>query len=242
MTECYSARCQQDRKLARREFNKWTKNLLFQIGLETISKNHFEFDVNLFNQTDDEQIPIDFNPNQGCLFCHNRQEYLENKKLNNRINEHHHSITETILDDDENAPLDLSLKSTTNKSPLITSNNRANVKHRPFFDIKSDIPPMYGQEEFDRFMSDMIASQLEYSSQPFLNMNLFPTIPIPQSQINKKKNSLSQDARIAQLAKQMAYERMLQEIDYQRHPSINKKKIENFYRFFFIISYRINSC
>jgi hypothetical protein len=52
MTECYSARCQQDRKLARREFNKWTKNLLFQIGLETISKNHFEFDVNLFNQTD----------------------------------------------------------------------------------------------------------------------------------------------------------------------------------------------
>jgi len=52
MTECYSARCQQDRKLARREFNKWTKNLLFQIGLETISKNHFEFDINIFNQTD----------------------------------------------------------------------------------------------------------------------------------------------------------------------------------------------
>ncbi|CAF1554813.1 unnamed protein product, partial [Adineta steineri] len=62
--------------------------------------------------------------------------------------------------DDENAPLDLSLKSTTNNSPLITSNNRTNVKHRPLFDIKSDIPPMYGQEEFDRFMSDMIASQL----------------------------------------------------------------------------------
>ncbi len=33
-------------------------------------------------------------------------------------------------------------------------------RHRPFFDIKSDIPPMYGQEEFDRFMSDMITSQL----------------------------------------------------------------------------------
>ncbi|CAF1549164.1 unnamed protein product, partial [Adineta steineri] len=127
MTECYSARCQQDRKLARREYNKWTKTLLLQIGLETISKNHFEFDVNLFNQTDDEQIPNDFNPEQGCLFCINRQEYLGSKKINNRINEHHHSIKEAIVNDDENAPLDLSLKSTTNNSPLITSNNRTNV-------------------------------------------------------------------------------------------------------------------
>jgi hypothetical protein len=136
MTECYSARCQQDRKLARREYNKWTKNLLFQIGnlnkysnqinifslfkgLETISKNHFEYDVNLFNQSD-EQIPIDFNPHQACLFCLNRQEYLGSKKLD------HHLISETIPnDDDENAPLDLSLKS---KSPIITSNNRTNVK------------------------------------------------------------------------------------------------------------------
>jgi hypothetical protein len=48
--------------------------------------------------------------------------------------------------------------------------------------------------------------------------------PIPQSPTNKKKNSPpSQDARIAHLAKQMAYERMLQEIDYQRHPLTNKK-------------------
>ena len=54
-------------------------------------------------------------------------------------------------------------------------------------------------------------------------MNLFPPIPIPQSPINKKKISSSQDARIAQLAKQMAYERMLQEIDSQRHPITNKK-------------------
>jgi hypothetical protein len=63
----------------------------------------------------DEQIPIDFNPNQECLFCHNREEYLGNQKSNHRTNEH--------FDDDENAPLDLSLKSTTtNKSPLMTSN------------------------------------------------------------------------------------------------------------------------
>ena len=58
-------------------------------------------------------------------------------------------------------------------------------------------------------------------------MNLFPSIPLPPSPINKKKtsssSSSSQDARIAQLAKQMAYERMLQEIDSQRHPTTNKK-------------------
>lgn len=86
MTECYSARCQQDRKLARREFNKWTKNILLQIGrinksfkkkkaihviqtfafvgLETISKNHFEFDVNLFNQSNG----LYFNNNKKRIF------------------------------------------------------------------------------------------------------------------------------------------------------------------------------
>jgi hypothetical protein len=49
---------------------------------------------------------------------------------------------------------------------------------------------------------------------------------MPQSPINNKKknsSSSSQDVRIAQLAKQMAYERMLQEIDSQRHLSTNKK-------------------
>ncbi len=72
----------------------------------------------------------------------------------------------------------------------------------------------------------MSPHNLDFSSQPYFNMNLFPTsptIPVHHSQSNKKKSSSSQDTRIAQLAKQMAYERMLQEIDYQRHPSINKK-------------------
>jgi hypothetical protein len=58
-------------------------------------------------------------------------------------------------------------------------------------------------------------------------MNLFPTsptIPIHQSQPNKKKNVPSQDARIAHLAKQMAYERMIQEVDCQRHSSSNNHK------------------
>ncbi|CAF0769007.1 unnamed protein product [Adineta ricciae] len=209
MTECYSARCQQDRKLARREFNKWTKNVLLQI--ETISKNHLEFDVNIFQDKDEEQVPVDFNADQECLFCLNRQEYLG----------------KTVIDDEENAPLDLSLKSTASHPPLITSNHRTNVKHRPMFDIKSDMPSIYGQEEFDRFMSEMITSQLEFSPQPYMNLNLFPTsptVPILHSQPPKKKSSISQDNRIAQLAKQMAYERMLQEIECQRHPSsVNKK-------------------
>jgi hypothetical protein len=45
MTECYSARCQQDRKSVRREFNKWTKNLLLQIGKTMIElkKKRFVF-------------------------------------------------------------------------------------------------------------------------------------------------------------------------------------------------------
>ncbi|CAF5103515.1 unnamed protein product, partial [Rotaria magnacalcarata] len=97
-------------------------------GLETITKNHFGFDVNIFNRADDERIPTDFNPEQECLFCVNRQEYLGKKKSKNQINEYHHSLSETAIDDDENAPLDLSLKTTTNNSPLISSNNRTNVK------------------------------------------------------------------------------------------------------------------
>ncbi len=51
MTECYSARCQQDRKSARREFNKWTKNLLLQIGKTMIELTKKRcFFLNLFFQ------------------------------------------------------------------------------------------------------------------------------------------------------------------------------------------------
>jgi hypothetical protein len=77
----------------------------------------------------DDQLPNDFNAEQDCLFCLNRQEYLGSKKVSSRNNDHqHHLIKETIGDDDENAPLDLSLKSTTNHSPLLTANHRSNVK------------------------------------------------------------------------------------------------------------------
>ena len=172
-------------------------------------------------------------------------------------------MVERLLNDDENAPLDLSLKATPSTHAM--SSHRNNVKcvsahapsiglessllrlrrHRPFFDIKSDIPPMYNQEEFDRLMSDMIAGQMgesdaehpislarcfplsDFASQPFLNLNLFSTGSPPQSQSSsssKRKPSSSQDARIAQLAKQMAYERMMQEIDHPRPPSAKKPK------------------
>lgn len=51
---------------------------------------------------DKPRIPDDFNPDQACLFCVNREEYLPKK---------HPHIIEI---EDENSPLDLSLKSTTN--------------------------------------------------------------------------------------------------------------------------------
>jgi hypothetical protein len=54
----------------------------------------------------------------------------------------------------------------------------------------------------------------DYLSQTFPNMNLFSTLPINQYQ------SSLQDDHITQLAKQMAYSRMVQEIEYQRN---NKK-------------------
>ena len=115
-------------------------------------------------------------------------------------------------------------------------------RHRPLFDMKSDISTVYGQEDFDHFISDMITSQfgkieltsifylvffmhdLDFPSQPFFNMNLFPSSSTSPIHSQPTKNSSSfQDTRIAQLAKQMAYERMLQEIDYQRYLSSNKK-------------------
>lgn len=79
-------------------------------GLETISKDHFEFDPQLY----DDKSPItDFDPDQSCLFCLNRQELLANRKSTSR--------TTLFIDDDENAPLDLSIKSNSNPS-------RSNVK------------------------------------------------------------------------------------------------------------------
>lgn len=39
------------------------------------------------------------------------------------------------------------------------------------FDIKSDIPSNYGQEEFDRLMFDMITSQIGKSCSSFQAFN-----------------------------------------------------------------------
>lgn len=56
-------------------------------------------------------------------------------------------------------------------------------------------------------------------------MNLYPTLSMTPPTINNKKSS--PDVHIAQLAKQMAYERMLEEINSQRH-STNNSKSKNF--------------
>ena len=49
----------------------------------------------------------DFDPQQTCLFCVNRQEYHgQNKNLHRTVDQ-----SPLIYDDDENAPLDLSIKS-----------------------------------------------------------------------------------------------------------------------------------
>jgi hypothetical protein len=67
------------------------------------------------NEIKTEEIPIDFNPNQSCLFCINRHEYLSSKKINqNKTNSWLNENTDPIINDDENSPLDLSLKSTSN--------------------------------------------------------------------------------------------------------------------------------
>ncbi|CAF0732667.1 unnamed protein product [Adineta ricciae] len=73
MSECYSSQCQQDRKFLRKEFRKWTRNVLLQVGLETVSKYHYECDINVFYQLDEKRTPIDFDPNEICSFCVNRQ-------------------------------------------------------------------------------------------------------------------------------------------------------------------------
>jgi len=82
------------------------------------------------------------------------------------------------------------------------------------FDIKSDILPIYNPEEL--LLSSHI--NFDYLSQSFPNMNLFSSLPINQYQLNSP--SSLEDNYITQLAKQMAYLRMMQEIEYQRN---NKK-------------------
>jgi hypothetical protein len=76
-------------------------------------------------------------------------------------------------------------------------------------DIPSDILPIYNPEEF--FLSSPM--NFDYLSQSIPNMNLFSLFPINQYPLN---SSLSDDY-VGQLAKQMAYLRMIQEIENQRN-------------------------
>ena len=95
---------------------------------------------------------------------------------------------------------------------------------------------MYNQDDFDRLMSDIIAGQmgttsvchgsahcspLDFSSHPCFNLNLFGNTPSPPAlKTPPPPPPLSPETRIAQLAKQMAYERLMEEIG---HPSPAKK-------------------
>jgi len=85
------------------------------------------------------------------------------------------------------------------------------------FDSQSDILPIYNPEEF--FLSSPM--NFDYLSQSSSNMNLFSSFPINQYQLN---SSPLPDDYITQLAKQMAYLRMIQEIENQRN-NTNKSKL-----------------
>jgi len=142
------------------------------------------------NEIKTEEIPIDFNPNQSCLFCINRQEYLINQdKTHLWLNED----TDLYVNNEENSPLDLSLKSTPN-------------------DLKSNILPIYNREDF--LLSNHM--NFDYLSQS-LPINQYETTSAPL-----------QDIHIAQLAKQMAYSRMIEEIEYQRNNTTSKMAMNFF--------------
>jgi hypothetical protein len=81
--------------------------------------------------------------------------------------------------------------------------------------MQSDILPIYNPEEF------LLSSHmnLDYLSQSFPNMNLFSSLPINQ-QYQFNSSSFLKNDYVTQLAKQMAYLRMIQEIENQRN---NKK-------------------
>ncbi len=121
----------------------------------------------------DERTPNDFNSNQICLFCINRQEYLDT--THSWSNED----TDLYINNEENSPLDLSLKSTPN-------------------DLKSDILPIYNHMNLDYLSQSLPINHYETNSAPL------------------------QDIHIAQLAKQMAYSRMIEEIEYQRNNNTSK--------------------
>lgn len=123
------------------------------------------------------------------------------------------------------------------------SDVRFSFRHRPLFEVKSDIPGMCNQDDFDRLMTNFITGQMgqnldvnemkrkystnDFSSNPYFGTNIFSNPSINYSTcpttLNPRNISpTTQETRIGQLAKQMAFERMMQEIDYQRHPQTKK--------------------
>ena len=61
-----------------------------------------------------EKIPNDFDPNSNCLFCINRQECSHGHQPPTNLSLNNYTHPNEANDDDENYPLDLSLKTTSN--------------------------------------------------------------------------------------------------------------------------------
>lgn len=83
------------------------------------------------------------------------------------------------------------------------------------YEMPSDIYPRYNSEEF------LSSNQMNfnYLSQSFPNFNPFPSLSFEQYQFN---SSLT-DHYVSQLAKQMAYVRMMQELEnHQNHKNIKE--------------------
>ncbi|UJR26751.1 hypothetical protein I4U23_008066 [Adineta vaga] len=171
MSECYLNQCQQDRKFIRREFGKWTKNILLQIGLETISKYHCHHDIEIFSQTIEKHVPSDFNPSKICLFCINREEYYADQRF----------LHNTYFNNEDN----------------VLMNFNSNL-------YASYFPLIYQLEG----LTSLNCTNSDYLSKSWPNNNHFASTYQTDLSVSEK--------HIAQLAKRMAYTKMIEEIEYQR--------------------------
>ncbi|GAB6023302.1 hypothetical protein CHUAL_008106 [Chamberlinius hualienensis] len=82
MAECVVARCVQERRFLKREFQKWSKNVLFLEGLERVAQEMMgnERWTKVYQpQTElESKEVVDWNPDDKCYFCNNwKTPYLD---------------------------------------------------------------------------------------------------------------------------------------------------------------------
>lgn len=139
----------------------------------------------------------DFDPNENCQFCLSRQESSSS------------SAKQPVSNDDENSPLDLSLKSTSNypyEKNLKTKEKYVfdSFSSSTVFDLKSDILPMYNSNDY------FLLNSMNFDY--FSHLNQYSPLPMN----SYSSNSLLEENYFNQFIKQMAYLRMIQEIEMQR--------------------------